>query len=328
MSTADSRSARVQEAISDRSDAAAHASRAALSVVSIEGARFGLSRNYRLGFTYAPFGNPLSVVHFLAWHHAPRPLNMNRTPITFSDLVEMTRRINTSIVEFFAGTGVDDYPVIDGVSNGWAGNTIYHQHFQFFRPEHPAPITDRALLGRKPMLERDDIRIHKLDWGTPVYKITAEDAINIGLVGNDMAGIWRLLGGSAMVPYRSFPDGYAVEEGELVPVHTQNLYVTGQEHGRAAYILPRDKRLVDFKPGPDDYVYVNQAAGRLAQPKENIGVLEASGTMIVDDQASFDLMSGWSADDITTEIDLMTAAIQPDRDKIEDFERNVRGLFS
>jgi hypothetical protein len=151
MSTADSRSARVQEAISDRSDAAAHASRAALSVVSIEGARFGLSRNYRLGFTYAPFGNPLSVVHFLAWHHAPRPLNMNRTPVTFSDLVEMTRRINTSIVEFFAGAGVNDYKVIDGVSIGWAGNTIYHQHFQFFQPEYPAPIRDRALLGRGPL---------------------------------------------------------------------------------------------------------------------------------------------------------------------------------
>jgi len=134
-------------------------------VVSIEGARFGLSRNYRLGFTYAPFGNPLSVVHFLAWHHAPRPLNMNRTPVTFSDLVEMTRRINTSIVEFFAGAGVNDYPVIDGVSNGWAGNTIYHQHFQFFQPEYPAPITDTALLGRKPMLERDDIRIYRLDCG-------------------------------------------------------------------------------------------------------------------------------------------------------------------
>ena len=120
-------------------------------VVRIEGARFGLSRNYELGFTYAPFGNPLSSVHFLAWHYAAggpgsHPLNMNRTSVTFSDLVAMTRRINTSIAEFFAGTGVTDLPVIDGVSNGWAGNTIYHQHFQFFRPEYPCPITDEALL--------------------------------------------------------------------------------------------------------------------------------------------------------------------------------------
>ncbi len=294
-------------------------------VVSIEGTRFGLSRNYRLGFTFAPFGNPLTVVHFLAWHHAARPLNMNRTPITFSDLVEMTRRINTSIVEYFAGTGVSDYPVIDGVSNGWAGNTIYHQHFQFFQPEYPSPITDRALLGPRPMLERDDISIYRLDWETPVYKITADEALNIGLVGNDLAGIWRLLGGSAVVPYRNFPDGYEVKEGELVPVHTQNLYVTGREHGRAAYILPRDKRLVDFEPGPD--VYVNRAAGRRAQPKSNIAVLEATGSMIVDDQASFDRMAGWSADDISAQIALMTAAIQPDPVKIELFEDDIRGLF-
>ena len=312
-------------------------------VVRIEGARFGLSRNYQLGFTYAPFGNPLSSVHFLAWHYAAggpgaRPLNMNRTPITFSDLVEMTRRINTSIAEFFAGTGVHDLPVIDGVSNGWAGNTIYHQHFQFFRPEYPCPITGEAGLqagaparrgpkkaGSRVMLESEDIRISRLPWETPVYRISADDAINIGLVGNDMAGVWRLLGGAATIPYRSFPEDYVPEEGELVPVHTQNLYVPGREQGRVAYILLRDKRRVDFRPGPDDYV--NQPAGRRAQPKTNIAVLEATGTVIVDDHASFEEMRGWSQDDITAQIAKMTAAIHPDEKQVRRFEASIRGLF-
>lgn len=312
-------------------------------VVRIEGARFGLSRNYELGFTYAPFGNPLSSVHFLAWHLAAggphgRPLNMNRTPITFSDLVEMTRRINTSIAEFFAGTGVSDLPVIDGVSNGWAGNTIYHQHFQFFRPEYPCPITDEARLqagaprtaGRRKaapqiVLESDDIRIARLPWETPVYKISADESINIGLVGNDMAGAWRLLGGSATIPYRTFPEDYEPKEGELVPVHTQNLYVPGRELGRVAYILLRDKRCVDYRPGPDETI--NRDAGRRAQTKTNIAVLEATGTVIVDDNASFEEMRKWAPEEITEQVSRMTAAIHPDEKQVRRFERSIRGMF-
>jgi hypothetical protein len=319
-------------------------------VVRIEGARFGLSRNYDLGFTYAPFGNPLTSVHFLAWHKAPggpsaRPLNMNRTPITVSDLVEMTRRINQSIAEFFAGTGVSDLPVIDGVSNGWAGNTIYHQHFQFFRPEYPSPITNEALLagtwqgrhnedahtpdhslpGAMPVLESYDIRIARLAWETPIYKISADESINIGLVGNDMAGAWRYLGGDKVVPYRNFAEGYMPREGELVPVHTQNLYVPGSERGRVAYILPRDKERLDFLPGPGDFV--NQVAGRKAQPKRNMAVLEATGTVIVDDPAVFEAMGDWSPSEITAQVRKMTAAIAPDETQVQLFEKSIRGLF-
>src|ERR1019366_12713 len=50
-------------------------------VVDLDGSRHGLSRHYSLGFTFAPFGNPLAVVHFLAWDRARRPLNMNRVPM-------------------------------------------------------------------------------------------------------------------------------------------------------------------------------------------------------------------------------------------------------
>ena len=97
-------------------------------VVTLEGVRLGLSRNYSLGFTFAPFGDPVSVMHFLAWDSSDNPLNMNRTPVTVSDLVQLTQQINVSILTFFAGTGIEDHPVVDGVSNGWAGNSIYHQH--------------------------------------------------------------------------------------------------------------------------------------------------------------------------------------------------------
>ena len=46
--------------------------------------------------------------------------------------MKLTREINTSIRDFFALHGISEVPVLDGLFNGWAGNTIYHQHFQFF----------------------------------------------------------------------------------------------------------------------------------------------------------------------------------------------------
>ena len=294
-------------------------------VVTLDGARRGLSRNYNLGFTFAPFGDPVSVMHFLAWDSSENPLNMNRTPMTVSDLVQLTQQVNVSILTFFAGTGVEDFPVIDGVSNGWAGNSIYHQHFQFFQPEFTPPISATNLLNRKPLLTRDDVEVHRLSWETPVYEVVADEPINVGLVGNDIAGAWRLLGGAKKIGYKEFPDGHVVREDEKVPVHTQNLYIPGAEFGRTAYILLRDRRRIDFEPARGEYV--NKPAGRKAQPKSNIGVLEATGTPIVDEAESFEEMATWEAADITAQIDKMARAVQPERSAVNRFEKSIRDLF-
>ena len=112
------------------------------------------------------------------------------------------------------------------------------------------------------MLARDDVEIRRLSWETPIYRVVADEPINVGLVGNDMAGGWRLLGGAKRIGYKEFPDGYAVREDEKVPVHTQNLYVPGAEYGRTAYILLRDRRRIDFEPKASDFV--NKSAGRRA----------------------------------------------------------------
>ncbi len=293
-------------------------------VVNIHGTRFGLSRNYALGFTFAPFGNPLSVIHFLAWDCAKKPFNMNRVPMTVSDLVEMTRQINLSIVQFFAGTNIDDFPVIDGISNGWAGNTIYHQHFQFFQPEYDPPIINRNLENR-PVLERDDVFVNDLSWETPVYKILADESINVGLIGNDMAGIWRFLGGFQKVPYKVFLDGHIPKENEKVPVHTQNIYIPGQKLGKVAYFLLRDIRLVNFEPG--DSEYIDKDEKYRAQKKINIGILEASGTMIVDDHESFLKMRDWESAEVSCQIDKMVGAVSPEKTKVERFKKSIRELF-
>ncbi len=293
-------------------------------VVTIEGARLGLSRDYSFGYTFSPFGNPLSAIHFLAWDYSENPLNMNRTPVTVSDLVKMTHQINTSIMSYFAGTDITDYPIIDGVSNGWAGNSIFHQHFQFFQPEYESPIKSEYLED-KPILERDDIRILKLAWPTPVYKIMAEDSINVGLVGNDLAGIWRLQGKAKEIKDVPFFDGYVPEETNRIQTYTQNLYVMGSDFGRTAYVLLRDRGKVNFKPG--DSEFINRAKGIRPVEKENIGVLEATGTMIVENRADFNAMREWGPGDISVQIHKMLTAICLERKEINKFERNIRGLF-
>jgi hypothetical protein len=294
-------------------------------VVTLDGAGCGLSRSYELGFTFAPFGDPLSVMHFLAWDSSEKPHSMNLTPRTVSDLVQLTQQINVSISTFFAGTGVEDFPVIDGVSNGWAGNSIYHQHFQFFQPEFTLPIGATNLPRGEPLLKRDDVEVHRLSWETAIYKLVADDPINVGRIGNEIAGAWLRLGGAKKVGYKEFPDGYVVSEDEKVPVHTQNLYVPGADSGRTAYILPRDRRRVDFEPGRAEFV--NKQAGRKAQSKRNIGVLEATGTALFDEAASFDEMATWGPADITAQVDKMARAVQPERDAVNRLERSIRELF-
>jgi hypothetical protein len=294
-------------------------------IIDLEGPRHGLSRHYSLGFTFAPFGNPLSVVHFLAWDRARQPLNMNRVPMTVSDLVKLTREINLSIRTFFAETGIRDFPVIDGISNGWAGNTIYHQHFQFFQPEHPVPVARARPASRAPVIRRDDVMVQRLHWPAPVYHIRAADALNTGLVGNDVGGIWRLLGGSRKVPYKSFHDGYTATEGEKIHAHTQNLYVPGRDLGATAYVVLRDRELVDFRPAADDFI--NPAKRFRAQRKDNIGVLEVTGSLIVDERKSFDAIRRWTPADISQQVARMISAIAPDNSKVLEFEAALRDLF-
>ena len=294
-------------------------------VVNYNAKRFGFSRNYTLGFTFAPFGNPLNAVHFLAWDRAESPLNMNRTPITVSDLVKMTRDINISIRQYFAGTGIEDIPTIDGVSNGWAGNTIYHQHFQFFQPEYKeSPVNNKDLILQPSMLERDDVKIHKIDWAAPFYRIEGSP-INVGFVGNDMAGIWRILGGTKKVKHLKFYDGFTGDLDTEVPVFTQNLYVPGADYGRTAHIILRDRERILYKPRWNEKFSSNNLTK--PQGKENIGVMEATGVMIVDDEDVFEKMKSWTPSEVTEQINKMAKAICPNEEKINKFEEDLIGLY-
>jgi hypothetical protein len=293
--------------------------------VDLDGARHGLSRDYRLGFTFAPFGNPLAVVHFLAWDRAAAPLNMNRVPMTVSDLVKLTREVNRTIRAFFADTGITDFPSLDGISNGWAGNSVFHQHFQFFAPEQPLPIL-HARARAPALVRRDDVEVARLDWPSPVYRIRAADALNTGLVGNDMAGIWRLLGGSRRSPYKPFPAGHVPSGRELVPAHTQNVHVPGADLGATAHVFLRDRDRVDYAPEPDEWIGGPESDAR-AQAKRNLGALEMAGAVIVDDAATFDAMRSWPAEDVSRQVRRMIGAMSPAANKVSEFESALEELF-
>ena len=59
-------------------------------------------RNYQLGFTFAPFGDPREVCHFLAWdfpHINDLVMNMEPQAYSFSDLIRLVRLINRGIRE-------------------------------------------------------------------------------------------------------------------------------------------------------------------------------------------------------------------------------------
>ena len=94
-------------------------------------------RNYQLGFTFAPFGDPREVCHFVAWdfpHVNDLVMNMEPQAYSFSDLIRLVRVINRDIRKFCGVSEVDPAPQpVSGICNHWAGNSIYHQHYQFVR---------------------------------------------------------------------------------------------------------------------------------------------------------------------------------------------------
>jgi len=106
---------------------------------------FSTVRNYQIGFTFAPFGDPLHVCHFLAWdfpHINDLVMNMEPQTYSFSDLIRLVYVINRDIKRFCEEPRHDkssikkvsqDPDPISGICNHWAGNSIYHQHYQFFR---------------------------------------------------------------------------------------------------------------------------------------------------------------------------------------------------
>lgn len=256
-------------------------------------------RNYRFGFTYAPLGDPRTACHFLAWdfpHINDLVMNMDPQSYSFSDLIKLVSVINSDIREFCAANDVEgEVTPVSGVCNHWAGNTIYHQHYQFFTLPH-IPV-QRARPGH--MLARlDSVAVTRLDWPMPVYEIAAcsdaeGDDENLMFVADMVARHWEDLNADrAHHEHEEYDRRYG--NGILIKNHTQNIFVT-QEGGKTrALFVPRLR--LDGKLRANAFLEVpvgdgtgsEQGTKRRLMVKNNLAVLEALGYFVVDDPADLE----------------------------------------
>ena len=259
-------------------------------------------RNYQFGFTYAPFGDPTKVCHFLAWdfpHISDRVMNMDPQSYSFSDLVKLVRVINRDIARFCKNTGTKHFDPISGVCNHWAGNTIYHQHFQFFR------ISRIPLLACEteevPLASYKNVCVAKYVWPAPAYRVSSDlphEDEDVRLAAGTVANLWEMLNDG-------FDDGFG--NGIRVKKHTQNICVTVQEDALKAIFIPRHR----------------EKLGTTGLRKGNAGVLEMMGYFIIDDKKAFNKVAVRSRDWAGLG-DSWLKQVAPDPLKIQEFERWVR----
>jgi hypothetical protein len=88
----------------------------------------------------------------------------------------------------------------------------------------------------------------------------------------------------------------------------------GRRFGKTAYILLRDRGRVK-RPSVGDL------------PSSDAGVLEASGSVFVDNPAEFDEMSKWGPAKITDYVDRLASSIAPDPRRVKGFEAALGRLF-
>ena len=268
-------------------------------------------RNYQLGFTFAPFGDPREACHFLAWdfpHINDLVMNMEPQAYSFSDLIRLVRVINRGIGEFCSVNEVDQpFEPISGFCNHWAGNSIYHQHYQFLRIAG-LPLV-RAFEAAQPLVTYRDIQVRKFaGWPSPAFLITAlrpgRDREVMG-VADRVAREWRVLNEGEDLSYGN---------GIVIKNHTQNIFVTTDGDRISAIFIPRDRKKID-----------TSGLGNLMQ-KKNAGALEMMGYFVIDDPEEFEELekkSLTSPEELRKLGDSWLSELAPDASAVEEFETNI-----
>lgn len=241
-------------------------------------------RNYQLGFTFAAVGKPEEICHFLAWdfpHINDVVMSMEPHAASFSDLVTLVQVINYDIRQF-CRTDKHRPPEpgpIYGVCNHWAGNTIYHQHYQFFRLPY-VPLLDGSYQW-KLVADNREVEVFEVgpEWPSRAFKIKAkgcgQDAA-VGKAADRMAREWRMLSEESDLTYGN---------GISIKNHTHNGFVAQEPDGLVAVFIPRHRRKLDASarvPRPDG------SAKDLV--KKNAGVLEMLGYFVIDNPDDFELI--------------------------------------
>ncbi len=264
-------------------------------------------RNYQFGFTYSPFGDPRSLCHFLAWDYPSINdvvNNMDPQTYSFTDLIRLVRRVNWDIHEYGSRRGAEDLPKISGGCNHWAGNSIYHQHYQFLIP--PAvPLLDR---NHPRLASTDEVDVFLAeDWPVPAILIKEKEENSSGeamaAVAERVARQWSLLNSGEDLGY-----GNHIR----IPHHTQNIFVTHDEDGQLmAAFFPRDRLTVDA------------ASEQFKLEKRNAGVLEMIGYFIVDDTDHFETIEAISSAERNELGSEWLRDLAPDSEIVDDFTASV-----
>lgn len=267
-------------------------------------------RNYQLGFTYAPFGDPREVCHFLAWdfpHINDLVMNMEPQVYSFSDLIRMVRSVNRDIRNFSNGKIIPPPEPVSGICNHWAGNSLYHQHYQFARlPRLPLV---RALDAAQTFVRyKGVVEVRKVTgWPTPAFLITSAQPgwdEEVMRVADRLTREWRILSDG---DDRSYGNGISIRN------HTQNIFVTVLDDRLHAIFIPRDRRKIS-----------TSRPGNLLQ-KRNMGTLEMMGYFIIDDPADFELLDRPSTteDDRRALGDSWLSQLAPENEVIQELEANI-----
>ena len=128
-----------------------------------------------MGFTFSPCGDPSEICHFLAWdfpHISDLVMNMEPQTYSFSDLIRLVKIINKNIDDFMTAISSDSPPThISGGCNHWAGNSIYHQHYQFARIAG-LPLSDGEQQIRAPG-DYQGVEVRRMadSWPAPAFLI-------------------------------------------------------------------------------------------------------------------------------------------------------------
>lgn len=270
-------------------------------------------RNYQLGFTFAPAGYPDDMCHFLAWdfpHISDLVMNMEPQAYSFSDLISLIRIINRDIARFCRLNGVRIPPVqVAGGCNHWAGNSIYHQHYQFFRiAQLPLLANERSEV----LVTYQDVEVRKLSasWHVPAFIIRSlrsggdEDVIK---VADSVAREWRFL---------SHGEDRSLGNEIVIKDYTQNIFVTIDGDQLTAIFIPRLRSKASTSHADN------------AIQKSNAGILEMMGYFVIDEREDFEVLEGMSALERKRLGDSWLSELGPPANTVQEFEENVRICLS
>jgi len=265
--------------------------------------RFSMSRSYEFGFTFAPFGDPETVCHFLAWDNpsiSEVVNNMDLQTYSFGDLVRLTCAINSDIESYCAEASIPFTPFV-GICNHWAGNSIYHQHYQFFRISN-LPLT-KADVQRNVLVHHDaGLRVDRLSWPAPVYRIVMADPVRVDGM-SDLADQVAILWNQLSKPEERIEIGNEI----VIDNHTQNTVVTQNGAAAEAYFVPRLRSKLGTRV-------------RKGVKKDNLAALEVLGYILIDDPQEWAVIAGLTPEERNDFGEGALHDVAPDETRIADFE--------